>query len=80
MFTAFLFGSSIATNPAAAAGSDAWLAYLIGWLGGFLIFLLIAAVASLNPGKSLVGKMHRPDLRRSFYHSHLHGRQIVRLL
>ena len=55
MFTAFIFGSVIAMNPAADAGSDAWLAYLIGWLCGFLIFLMVAALASLHPGKSLVG-------------------------
>ena len=55
MFTAFIFGSVIAMNPAAASGSDAWLAYLIGWLGGFLIFLMMAALASLHPGKTLVG-------------------------
>lgn len=57
LLTCFLTGTSIILNSAAESGSDAWIAALIGWAGGYIIFLIVAAVASLHPGKTLVGIM-----------------------
>lgn len=50
-----LMGVSIVANPASEAGPDAWLAVLIGISIGFLLYLLMASIYYLNPGKSLVG-------------------------
>lgn len=54
LFTAIYCGTSIVINPAADAGTYAWLAYLIGWLGGYILFIITASIAALNPNKSLV--------------------------
>lgn len=50
----FLFGSSSILNPATAAYQDAWLAYIIGWAGGFVLLWLYASVALANPSKTLI--------------------------
>lgn len=57
LLTCFLTGTSVIINPAADSGNDAWIAMLIGWAGGYFVFLITAAVASLHPGKTLVGIM-----------------------
>jgi spore germination protein (amino acid permease) len=57
LLTCFLLGTSVILNPAADSGNDAWIAVLIGWAGGYVVFLIVASVASLHPGKSLVGIM-----------------------
>lgn len=55
LLTCFLIGSSVILNPAESGGHDAWLSTLIGWGMGYILLLMVAAVASLHPGKSLVG-------------------------
>ena len=50
----FLFGSSGIISPATSARQDAWLAFLIGWVGGFLLIGVCLAIAKLNPSKTLV--------------------------
>ncbi len=51
---AFFIGSALVLNPAAMARQDAWLAYLLGWLGGFLMLWGVVKIAELHPNKSLV--------------------------
>ena len=37
LMMSFIFGSSAIVAPAATAGQDAWLAFILGWLGGLLL-------------------------------------------
>lgn len=55
LLTGSLLGDSLVINPAADSGTDAMISFAIGWAGGYLIFLLVALVARLHPGKSLTG-------------------------
>lgn len=57
ILTCFLTGSSITINPAQDAGHDGMIAVLVGWALGYLIILATAAVASMHPGKSIVGNL-----------------------
>jgi spore germination protein KB len=50
----FLFGSTAVLNPTTIAGQDAWLAYIFGWLGGFLLIWLYVRIALINPSLTLV--------------------------
>lgn len=50
----FVFGSTAIMNPAADAYHDAWLAYLLGWLGGCVSITVFCWISKLNPGKTLV--------------------------
>ncbi len=45
LLTCFFVGTSVIINPAADSGNDAWIAALIGWAGGYIVFLIVAAVA-----------------------------------
>jgi spore germination protein KB len=54
LITGYIFGSSAIMNSAAAAGCDAWLAYLLGWLGGFGLITIYVQLAKLNPSSTLV--------------------------
>ena len=54
LLSGFLFGSTVILAPAAGAKKDAWLAMIIGGAGGGLLMLVYAAIASLNPSKTLV--------------------------
>lgn len=50
----FVFGSSAIITPAAAAYQDAWLAYIIGWAGGYVLIGIYAYISILNPSKTLI--------------------------
>ncbi len=50
----FIFGSTAIFNPASGAGHDAWLAFIVGWSGGFISIMIFATIASMNPGQTLV--------------------------
>lgn len=50
----FIFGSSAIMNPSAGVGQDAWLAYLIGLGGGFILMGIYVLIARLNPDKTLI--------------------------
>lgn len=54
LLTSLNIGMSLQLNPS-EAGSDFWLAALVGWGGGYLVMLVIASVAALHPGRSLAG-------------------------
>ena len=49
----FLIGSSTIINPV-HDGRDAWLAFLIAWIGGLGLVFVYATIARLHPGKTLV--------------------------
>ncbi len=55
IIVSFFIGSALVMNPAGMAKQDAWLAYLLGWLGGFVLLWGITKIAELHPNKSLVG-------------------------
>lgn len=50
----FLFGSTAIINVATGAAQDAWLAYVIGWAGGFILIGIYAHISLLNPGRTLI--------------------------
>ncbi|MDI3535054.1 MAG: spore germination protein [Thermosediminibacterales bacterium] len=50
----FLFGSTSILTPVASAKNDAWLAVIIGGLGGACLVWMYVAIAVLNPSKTLV--------------------------
>lgn len=50
----FLFGSTSILTPVASAKNDAWLAVIIGGLGGACLVWMYVAIATLNPSKTLV--------------------------
>jgi spore germination protein KB len=50
----FLFGSTAILTPAANAKNDAWLAIILGGVGGALLMRAYVAIALLNPSKTLV--------------------------
>ena len=54
LLTGFLFGSTVILAPAKGAKHDAWLSILLGGAGGTLLMGVYAAIASLNPSKTLV--------------------------
>jgi len=54
LLSGFLFGSTVILAPAQGAKNDAWLAILLGGTGGALLMGIYAAIASLNPSKTLV--------------------------
>jgi len=54
LITGFLFGSTVIIDPALSAKNDAWLATLLGGLGGTILIGIYAAIALLNPSKTLV--------------------------
>lgn len=53
LLTGFLFGSTLILAPAQGAKNDAWLAILLGGAGGALLMGVYAAIALLNPSKTL---------------------------
>jgi spore germination protein KB len=54
LITGYIFGSSAIMNSAAAAGCDAWLAYLLGWGFGSGLIVIYVQLARLNPSATLV--------------------------
>jgi spore germination protein KB len=50
----FIFGSTTIVTPAATAGQDAWLAFILGWLGGFLLMWLYVTISLDNPSRTLI--------------------------
>jgi len=54
LLVALFIGSAVVMNSAASAGEDAWFSMLVGCISGFLVFSIIAALAILHPGKSLI--------------------------
>ena len=40
LMVGFIIGSTIIINPANAAKEDSWLAFIIGWLGGFILIFV----------------------------------------
>lgn len=53
LMIAFIIGSSTIIDSA-HAGRDAWLAYIIAWMGGFFLVFSYAWISLMNPGKTLV--------------------------
>ena len=54
LLTGFFLGSIVVMNGAAMSGEDAWFSYLVGWLGGFFVICITAAIAALHPGRSII--------------------------
>ena len=54
LLTGFLIGSTVILNPALSAKKDAWLAIILGGLGGALLIGTYVAIALLNPSRTLV--------------------------
>ncbi len=54
LLTSMMVGLGVQQNLA-DAGSDFWLAMLIGWAVGYVVMLLVAALSALHPGQCLVG-------------------------
>lgn len=50
----FIFGSTAIMNPAAAAYQDAWLAYIIGWIGGLFLIEIYILISKFHPEKTLI--------------------------
>lgn len=50
----FIFGSTVIIVPVSTVRQDAWLAYILGWAGGFILLWMYAAISSDNPNKTLV--------------------------
>ncbi|MDS1030868.1 endospore germination permease [Bacillota bacterium LX-D] len=50
----FLFGSTVILHPTSSAKNDAWLAILLGGVGGALLMGIYVAIALLNPSRTLV--------------------------
>lgn len=50
---AFIWGNSSIVSTASLAGRDAWLAFILGWIGGFLLLGLYVYIARLHPNKTL---------------------------
>lgn len=50
----FTFGSTAILNPSADAQHDAWLAYIVGWVAGFIFIAVICKISLLNPSQTLV--------------------------
>lgn len=50
----YVFGSSSIISSSAAAKQDAWLAFLMGLLGGLALIGVYIAIYLLNPGKNLI--------------------------
>ena len=51
---AFLLGSSVIFLPGSTAGSNAWLAMLLGALEGFIFLAIYNSLAAQHPGKNLI--------------------------
>ena len=54
LLSGFLFGDTVILTPPHGAKNDAWLALLLGGAGGALLMWVYAAIALLNPSKTLV--------------------------
>lgn len=65
----FTFGSTAIMNPSYGAGQDAWLAFILGFIGGTTLLGIYVAIAHLNPGKNLY------EILESFFGKYL-GRGI----
>jgi len=50
----FIFGSSAIINPATGAYQDAWLAFIIGWFGSYLLVGIYVFLSLLHPCKTIV--------------------------
>lgn len=50
----FIFGESAISGLGANAGQDAWLAYLLAWLGGMVLLSIYIGIFLLYPEKSLI--------------------------
>ncbi|PHS35061.1 MAG: hypothetical protein COA82_05875 [Alkaliphilus sp.] len=50
----FLLGSTMIIVPGSYAKQDAWIAYIIAWFGGILLFSAYVLLASRHPRKNLV--------------------------
>ncbi|MDD4297535.1 MAG: endospore germination permease [Ruminiclostridium sp.] len=51
---AFLLGSTVMFLPGAMAGSNAWMAMLLGTLEGFIFLAIYNSLAGQHPGKNLI--------------------------
>lgn len=54
LIVSFIIGSSIIIPPGVGAGTDAWIAVLIGAAEGFVFMLIFIRLAYIYPGLSLV--------------------------
>lgn len=54
LFSGFLYGSTVILNPALSAKNDAWLAIILGGVGGTLLIGIYVSIALLNPSRTLV--------------------------
>lgn len=58
LLVGFILGSTVILVPGSHANQNAWLAYIIGWLGGFLLFPIYIALYKRHPEKTLVEIHH----------------------
>ncbi|WP_425447974.1 GerAB/ArcD/ProY family transporter [Dethiothermospora halolimnae] len=54
LVTGYLFGDAIIISPGSGARQDAWLAFLFGWIGGYILIGMYVYIAKLNPSKTLI--------------------------
>ncbi len=54
MIIGFIFGDFSIMNPARAALQDGWIAFIFGWIGGFILIGIYLLIYYLNPSKTLI--------------------------
>jgi len=54
LLVGFLLGSTIIIIPGSSAHQNAWIAYLLGWIGGFILFAVYLTLYKRHKGKTLV--------------------------
>lgn len=59
LFAGFLYGSSSLLNPASSALQDGWLAFIFGWMLGFILIGIYVLIYLLNPSLTLIGIVRR---------------------
>jgi len=50
----FIFGTSFVINVGSSAKQDTWIAYIIGWIGGFILVYMYTYIYTLYSGKTLI--------------------------
>lgn len=50
----FSFGSTAILVPSTFAGQDVWLAFIMGWAGGFILMWIYVTISKAHPNKTLI--------------------------
>lgn len=50
----FIFGSSAIITPSVAVKQDAWISYILAWIGGYILIGIYVLISKLNPSLSLI--------------------------